>query len=164
MSDTPNNCGSNSPYHQEAFCQGCQRIKSERRMVEGEKNKNWSPIPEAKEWKDSFTVFKDGAPGAVTWIECPICHINLIRYVSDLSGIIPDHICIPTAVKGNYPKHYNINPSGAEFIVTTQNMSFNIGNAVKYLWRFGLKSGTIDDLKKAAWHINDEIKRLEEKK
>jgi hypothetical protein len=34
---------------------------------------------------------------------------------------------------------------------------------VKYLWRAGQKEGapTIEDLKKARWYLDDEIKRME---
>jgi hypothetical protein len=41
-------------------------------------------------------------------------------------------------------------------------MNFNLGNAVKYIWRAGLKSpSAVEDLKKAAWYVNREIERLE---
>lgn len=63
----------------------------------------------------------------------------------------------------NHPKHYTSDPSGIECIEITRHRNFNIGNAIKYLWRAGLKDGNSDiqDLKKAMWYINDEIKRLE---
>lgn len=35
-------------------------------------------------------------------------------------------------------------------------MGFNLGNAMKYIWRADLKNG-IEDLEKAAWYIEDEI-------
>lgn len=59
----------------------------------------------------------------------------------------------------NHPKHYNSHPSGVECIEITRHMSFNLGNAMKYLWRNGLKDGTpdIEDLEKAIWYIRDEI-------
>lgn len=68
----------------------------------------------------------------------------------------------------NHPKHYNSHPSGIEAIVITRHMTFNIGNVIKYCWRAGLKDvasdGTdtkeLEDLKKAAWYLNDEIERL----
>lgn len=93
----------------------------------------------------------------------------------------------------NSPKHYNADPSGVECIQITRHRNFNVGNAIKYLWRAGLKgfdslqvtlwgSGgggagsqpapmlpagdqsmrtkEIEDLKKAAWYIIDEIERL----
>ena len=57
------------------------------------------------------------------------------------------------------PLHYTSHPSGVECIQITRHMSFNIGNAVKYLWRFEDKNG-IEDLEKAIWYIKDEIERL----
>ena len=65
----------------------------------------------------------------------------------------------------NHPSHYNSHPSGIECIQVVEHMSFNIGNAIKYLWRAGLKDttkkGEIQDLKKAVWYINREIGILE---
>lgn len=61
-----------------------------------------------------------------------------------------------------HQKHYTSHPSGIEAIEITRHMSFNFGNAVKYLWRNGLKDGqpATQDLEKAVWYIQDEIKRL----
>lgn len=57
----------------------------------------------------------------------------------------------------NHPKHYNTHPSGIECIQITEHMGFNIGNAVKYLWRADLKDNAIEDLKKAQWYIEREL-------
>jgi hypothetical protein len=40
-------------------------------------------------------------------------------------------------------------------------MSFCLGNAVKYIWRAGLKGDAAEDLRKAAWYLQREISRLE---
>lgn len=61
----------------------------------------------------------------------------------------------------NHPKHYTNHPSGLECIQVTRHMSFNLGNVVKYLWRADLKNG-VEDLEKAAWYLNDEIKKRKE--
>jgi hypothetical protein len=61
----------------------------------------------------------------------------------------------------NYPSHYTSHPSGVECIQITRHMTFNVGNAIKYLWRAGKKQDQIQDLKKAAFYIADEITRLE---
>jgi hypothetical protein len=63
----------------------------------------------------------------------------------------------------NHPKHYNSHHSGIEAITILRHMPFNIGNAMKYLWRSGLKntSPAVEDLRKAIFYINDEIQRLE---
>lgn len=62
----------------------------------------------------------------------------------------------------NNPAHYTSDPSGVECIEITRHRNFNIGNAIKYLWRAGLKGKAtqIQDLEKAVWYIQDEIKRL----
>jgi hypothetical protein len=60
----------------------------------------------------------------------------------------------------NHPKHYTSHPSGIECIQVTQYMNFCVGNAIKYLWRAGLKGNAIDDLKKARWYIDCEIRKL----
>lgn len=68
----------------------------------------------------------------------------------------------------NHPKHYTVHPSGVECIQITECHNFCIGNAIKYLWRAGLKDDadkstqekTVEDLEKAVWYIQREIKRL----
>lgn len=61
----------------------------------------------------------------------------------------------------NHPAHYNGHPSGVECVDIVEHYGFNVGNAIKYLWRAGLKSkDPIEDLKKAAWYVNREIERL----
>jgi len=65
----------------------------------------------------------------------------------------------------NNPKHYTAHPSGIECIEVTEHMGFNLGNAVKYLWRSDLKDNAIQDLNKAKWYIEREIdKRTKETK
>lgn len=60
----------------------------------------------------------------------------------------------------NHPAHYNQNVSGVECIEVVEHMSFNVGNAMKYLWRHQHKNG-IEDLRKAIWYVEREIRRLE---
>jgi hypothetical protein len=60
----------------------------------------------------------------------------------------------------NHPRHYTEHPSGVECIQITEHMSFNLGNAVKYIWRADLKGNQVEDLKKAVWYINREIQRI----
>lgn len=63
----------------------------------------------------------------------------------------------------NHPKHYTSHPFGIECIDITQHYNFCIGNAIKYLWRSGLKDSSpqVEDLKKAIWYIQREIHNLE---
>lgn len=59
----------------------------------------------------------------------------------------------------NHPPHYTNHPSGVECITVTEHMSFNLGNAVKYIWRADEKGNALQDLEKAAWYVNREIER-----
>lgn len=59
----------------------------------------------------------------------------------------------------SHPPHYTSHPSGIECIQVTEHFGFCIGNAIKYLWRADLKQDAMEDLQKAAWYINREIKR-----
>lgn len=59
----------------------------------------------------------------------------------------------------NHPSHYTKHPSGVECITVTEHMNFNVGNAIKYLWRAGSKNNLIEDLKKARWYVDREILR-----
>lgn len=69
----------------------------------------------------------------------------------------------------NHPKHYTSHPSGVECITITEHHDFCIGNAIKYLWRAGLKkedgiddyTKKIEDLEKAIWYIQREITLLQ---
>ena len=59
------------------------------------------------------------------------------------------------------PPHYQDHPSGVECIQITEHMNFCLGNAVKYIWRAGLKNDAIEDLRKARWYIDREIARID---
>lgn len=61
----------------------------------------------------------------------------------------------------NRPPHYTNHPSGVECIQITEHYGFCVGNAIKYLWRAGLKGDAVEDLKKAKWYIDREITRRE---
>ena len=58
-----------------------------------------------------------------------------------------------------HPKHYRSHPSGVECITITEHMGFNLGNALKYIWRADLKNDAVEDLRKAEWYIRREIDR-----
>lgn len=66
----------------------------------------------------------------------------------------------------NHPPHYKSEATcescgfPIECINVARHMRFNVGNIIKYLWRFDKKNG-IEDLKKARWYLEDLIKQLE---
>lgn len=66
----------------------------------------------------------------------------------------------------NHPSHYTSSPAecsrcgcAIECIDVTRHMNFNTGNAVKYMWRCGMKGDAVEDLKKALFYLRDEIRR-----
>ena len=70
----------------------------------------------------------------------------------------------------NHPSHYTWlkDKCGIEVLDIARHMNFNLGNSIKYILRSGHKSEEgisdkqkqIEDLKKAIFYLNDEIKRL----
>ena len=48
-----------------------------------------------------------------------------------------------------------------ECIDVTRDMGFNLGNAIKYIWRSEHKGNRLQDLKKARWYLDDAIKHIE---
>lgn len=69
-----------------------------------------------------------------------------------------------TAPAGNAvysPKHYTSHPSGIECITIAEHFPFNVGNAVKYCWRAGLKTEEkVEDYEKAIFYLKREISRI----
>ncbi len=63
----------------------------------------------------------------------------------------------------NHPPHYNNLDAKCECgkqiecIMVTRQMSFTVGNIIKYLWRYEDKGG-MEDLLKAQWYLHDVIK------
>ena len=72
----------------------------------------------------------------------------------------------------NHPTHYNSHPSGVECIEIARHYNFDVGNAIKYIWRAGLKTEEgmsdvdkeIEDCEKAIWYLQDHITELKKKK
>jgi len=74
---------------------------------------------------------------------------------------------LPKVNNVNHPKHYTSHPSGVECIQITEHYNFCIGNAIKYLWRAGLKNegstNEIQDCQKAIWYIQRHIEACQKK-
>lgn len=58
------------------------------------------------------------------------------------------------------PAHYKQLRCGVEVIDITEDLSFPLGNVVKYVLRSPHKGG-VEDLRKAQWYLTREIERLE---
>lgn len=59
----------------------------------------------------------------------------------------------------NHPSHYTNHPSGVECITVTEHFNFNLGNAIKYIWRSNEKGNYLENLRKAEFYIKREIQR-----
>lgn len=81
---------------------------------------------------------------------CARC-AGALRAIPRADGPDPDPV--------NHPAHYTGHPSGVECIRITEHMNFCLGNALKYIWRAGLKGDAIEDLEKARWYLDREIAR-----
>ena len=84
-----------------------------------------------------------------------------MRDTSEL-GSTTGHLVDPDGV--DHPVHYNQHPAGIECIDVIEHMPHNVGAAIKYLWRAGLKGGDVEaarDLRKAAWYAEREAERIE---
>lgn len=63
----------------------------------------------------------------------------------------------------DHPRAYNAHPSGIECIDLIEHLPANLANAIKYIWRCGLKQTEtpLQELKKARWYTEREIRRIE---
>lgn len=65
----------------------------------------------------------------------------------------------------NHPAHYNSGKAKCECgrriecIDIVRTLDFNLGNAMKYIWRAEHKNGA-EDIKKAIWYLNDYLKNI----
>lgn len=59
----------------------------------------------------------------------------------------------------NNPKHYQQLP--IEAIEITSLFNFCLGNTLKYIFRADHKGNKLEDLRKARWYLDYEIRRLE---
>lgn len=66
--------------------------------------------------------------------------------------------------KVNHPSHYTSGKIEVIDFIEDQNFNYHRGNAIKYICRAGKKdkSKEVEDLEKAIWYLNREIKRLNE--
>lgn len=63
----------------------------------------------------------------------------------------------------NHPAHYGgeDNPHEAIKCIRAHGLGFSLGNALKYIVRAGKKNDRLEDLKKAAWYLAEEIAAVE---
>jgi hypothetical protein len=61
----------------------------------------------------------------------------------------------------NHPPHYNFGKYEVIDVIEDWQCTYFVGNSIKYLARYRYKGKPIEDLKKAAFYLDREIKRLE---
>ena len=71
----------------------------------------------------------------------------------------------PTAVKEqvDHPPHYTWHPAGIEAVDVCEAFSYNLGNAIAYIFRSGgtVTKGDVEtDLEKAIWYLRRELERI----
>lgn len=61
----------------------------------------------------------------------------------------------------NHPAHYGgqDNPYEAIKIIEAYDLNFCLGNVIKYVLRAGKKDDEIEDLRKALWYLDRELKK-----
>ena len=62
-----------------------------------------------------------------------------------------------------HPSHYNQGKFEVIDVINDWKLNFNLGNAIKYIARADYKNNAIEDLEKAMFYLNYEIKCRKEK-
>lgn len=103
--------------------------------------------------------------GDAPMIACKRCKLEWVedRLCSEAKFSV---ICDPDKEHVDHPAHYHAE-SGVEVIAAIEawGLGFALGNVVKYVARAGRKdpAAVLEDLRKAAWYLEREIKHLEER-
>lgn len=86
---------------------------------------------------------------------------QLTKPAEGVQKVIGKVVDLPTQVNTlvDHPEHYNKHLSGIECIQVVQHFNFNMGNAIKYIWRADDKGNPIQDLEKAIKYLQFEIQR-----
>ena len=61
----------------------------------------------------------------------------------------------------NHPSHYNQNGIEVIDIIEAYNLNFNLGNVIKYILRSDFKENKRQDLEKALWYLEREVRQCQ---
>ena len=76
------------------------------------------------------------------------------KYLMEVNKTIPtDNV--------NNPTHYNIGTIEVITVIEDWKLNFNLGNAIKYIGRCEHKNNKKEDIKKAIWYLERELKNIE---
>ena len=77
-----------------------------------------------------------------------------LKYLNKINKTIPtDNV--------NNPSHYNTGTIEVITVIEDWKLNFNLGNAIKYIGRCEHKNNKIEDIKKAIWYLERELKNNE---
>jgi Protein of unknwon function (DUF3310) len=102
-------------------------------------------------------------------VTCGRCGMSALDGGASCAASVRGHIWISAPALSdlvNHPPHYKDRVPSIECIEVTKHFNFCRGNAIKYIWRAGMKEGgsEAEDLEKAIWYLKCEIESLKEKK
>ena len=76
------------------------------------------------------------------------------KYLNKINKSIPtDNV--------NNPSHYNTGTIEVITVIEDWKLNFNLGNAIKYIGRCEHKNNKKEDIKKAIWYLERELKNIE---
>lgn len=111
--------------------------------------------PEGKSWIESAVKISD-APGSIESDEKQ-------EPISAPPTPTPENFTTALGDSVNHHAHYQRGGMECIEVIERLGLGYNLGNALKYLWRADVKGRRKEDLAKCAWYINREISRMEEK-
>lgn len=116
--------------------------------------------------EDEEAIYKERIMDAQDRSDEPKKAAPMLKMLAAAGGIDIDEIVRQVQAENtqfdvvNKSKHYNLHPSGVECIELAEKMSFNLGNAFKYVFRRNDKASSLLDLRKAEYYLKREIERL----
>ena len=87
-------------------------------------------------------------------IKTPALAGSLVK-TDDAPRIVTEHFGVADPV--NHPEHYKVGGIETIDFIEAKNLSYNLGNVVKYITRADHKGNKLQDLQKAQWYLIREI-------
>lgn len=73
----------------------------------------------------------------------------------------PEPLPITMSDPVNHPEHYKVGGIETIDFIEAKQLSYNLGNVVKYITRADHKGNQLQDLQKAQWYLEREIKNIQ---
>ena len=101
------------------------------------------------------------ADGTFSVIKTPADTGSLDKVPSIVETHFPIEMEEPKADPVNHPEHYKVGGIETIDFIEAKNLSYNLGNVVKYITRADHKGNKLQDLQKAQWYLNREINKAQ---